>query len=300
MIKWLLLAGFLASTLFVHFRGRVRHGFIGQVFDHSGFLAPINVFMYAFSTVPSRPYLPLSAFPELAPLQAQWQVIREEGVELMRLSRMKLPDQHDDAGFNSFAKAGWKRFYLKWYGEAHPSAGRLCPRTTELLRGLPSVKAAMFAELPVGAVLNPHRDPYAGSLRYHLGLVTPNDDRCNITVDGERYSWRDGQAVIFDETYIHTAENHAGSDRLILFCDIERPLRFRWASAVNRWFGRHVAAATAAPNEVGDRTGLINRLFFIAHEAGQVRRRFKRWNKTVYTLTKVALAVGAVALFLLI
>jgi beta-hydroxylase len=54
----------------------------------------------------------------------------------------------------------------------------------------------MFAELPPGAKLNPHRDPYAGSLRYHLGLVTPNDDRCFIEVDGERHSWRDGQGVI--------------------------------------------------------------------------------------------------------
>ncbi len=69
----------------------------------------------------------------------------------------------------------------------------------------------MFAELPVGGVLNPHRDPYAGSLRYHLGLITPNDDRCYIDVDGERYSWRDGQGVVFDETFIHTARNDAES-----------------------------------------------------------------------------------------
>jgi aspartyl/asparaginyl beta-hydroxylase (cupin superfamily) len=35
--------------------------------------------------------------------------------------------------------------------------------------------------------------------------LTPNDDRCFIEVDGIRYSWRDGEAVIFDETYIHWA-----------------------------------------------------------------------------------------------
>jgi hypothetical protein len=64
----------------------------------------------------------------------------------------------------------------------------------------------MFAELPPGAKLNPHRDPFAGSMRYHLGLATPNDDRCFIEVDGERHSWRDGEGVIFDETYIHWAD----------------------------------------------------------------------------------------------
>jgi beta-hydroxylase len=32
----------------------------------------------------------------------------------------------------------------------------------------------MFALLPGGSHLNPHRDPFGGSLRYHLGLSTPN------------------------------------------------------------------------------------------------------------------------------
>ena len=42
----------------------------------------------------------------------------------------------------------------------------------------------MFAELPPGSRLVRHRDPYAGSLRYHLGLLTPNDPGCFIEVDG--------------------------------------------------------------------------------------------------------------------
>ena len=72
-----------------------------------------------------------------------------------------------------------------------------------------------MAELSLSAVrhlscrerrLGAHRDPFAGSLRYHLGLVTPNSPECFIVVDGEKYYWKDGEAVMFDETYIHTAE----------------------------------------------------------------------------------------------
>ena len=212
---------------------------------------------------------------------------------------MRSPGGRDDAGFNSFAKTGWKRFYLKWYGAAHPSALRLCPRTTELLRAIPNVSGAMFATLPPGAVLNPHKDPYAGSMRYHLGLVTPNDDACRIDVDGQRYSWRDGEAVIFDETFIHTAENRTDVERLILFCDVERPLRGGFARSFNRWFGRHVVAAASSPNEVGDHTGLINRLFFLSDVAGQYRRRFKAWNRTAYKLTKGALMVALLCALIL-
>jgi len=238
-------------------------------------------------------------FPELEVLRRNADVIRDEGLKLMELSRMRAPDGKDDAGFNSFAKAGWKRFYLKWYGDAHPSAERLCPRTTELLRGIPNISAAMFTTLPPGAVLNPHKDPYAGSMRYHLGLVTPNDDACYIEVDGQAYSWRDGEGVIFDETYIHKAENRTDVERLILFCDVARPLRFGFARRFNAWFGRNVVAAAASPNDAGDRTGLINRLFFLSHSAGQVRRRFKAWNRTVYSLTKGALALGLAAALIL-
>ena len=217
----------------------------------------------------------------------------------MAHARMRAPDGNDDAGFNSFAKAGWKRFYLKWYGDAHPSAQRLCPRTTELLRGIPNVSAAMFATLPPGGVLNPHKDPYAGSMRYHLGLVTPNDDACWIEVDGQPYSWRDGEGVIFDETFIHKAENRTDVERLILFCDVARPMRFRFARSFNRWFGRHVVSAASSPNEPDDRTGLINRLFILSHVAGQARRRFKAWNRTVYKLTKAGLALGLAAALIL-
>ena len=286
---------FAASGAVVHLRGRVRHKLGRQVFDHSTFTAPMNVFMYAFSRVPTTPYLEPASFPHLRKLSDNWQVIRDEGVKLMDLQKIKAADSHNDAGFNSFFKTGWKRFYLKWYDDAHPSAAALCPRTTELLREIPEVKAAMFAELPDGAKLGRHRDPYAGSLRYHLGLSTPNDDRCFLDVDGQRYSWRDGQGVVFDETFIHYAENRSGQNRLILFCDIERPMKTRWAQWLNHWLGKNIVAAGASPNDAGDKTGFINKIFIVSHVAGQYRRRFKRWNPTVYRVTKASLLVAVVA-----
>jgi hypothetical protein len=102
---------------------------------------------------------------------------------------------------------------------------KYCPETVELLKQIPSVKAAMFAVLPAGSELLQHRDPYAGSLRYHLGLITPNSEACNIIVDGQPYAWRDGEDVLFDETYIHWAQNKTDVDRIILFCDVERPIK---------------------------------------------------------------------------
>jgi beta-hydroxylase len=286
---------YVLSIAWIHFRGRVRHRLGKQVFDHSAFVAPVNVLMYAFSRVPARPYLPVQDWPELMELQKHWHVIREEAEELERLRAVKAAD-NNDAGFNSFFKEGWKRFYLKWYEEKPESAERLCPRTTALLAGIPYIKAALFAELPPHAKLNAHRDPYAGSLRYHMGLRTPNDDSCRIYVDGEPYSWRDGEGVIFDETFIHWVRNDTDQSRLILLCDIERPMKYRWAQAAQAWFSRNVMTAAASPNDAGDRTGLINKLFLVSFYAGQQRRRFKQWNRTAYRATKLALMAAAVAL----
>src|SRR5689334_3766359 len=252
-------------------------------------MAPLNVLLYACSGVPNGRYVGVERFPELAPLRERWQEIREEALALRAAQQIKSSDRHNDVGFNSFFRRGWKRFYLKWYDDAHPSARELCPRTTELLRAIPSVKAAMFAELPPGGELRRHRDPYAGSLRYHLGLVTPGDDRCYIEVDGRRYSWRDGEAVVFDETFIHRAENATGHDRIILFCDIERPMKYRWATALNRYVARGFIASAASPNMDGDRTGALNRAFGVFYKVRLYAKRVRKTRKKLYYTLKFSL-----------
>lgn len=281
-IKLAIVAIVVASTVYVHFRGRVRLKFFRQLMDHSTFMAPINCLMYLFSRLPAKPYLPVSGFPELKLLEDHWQDIRAEAFQLAEAGEIKKSDTYNDAGFNSFFKTGWTRFHLKWYGDAHPSARQRCPVTTGLLQRIPTVKAAMFAALPPGGRLVTHRDPFAGSVRYHLGLVTPNDDRCYISVDGERYSWRDGQGVIFDETYLHYAENQSDQMRIILFCDVERPLN----NPVARWFNHFIShtliRAAAAPNSDSDKTGGINKAFAYVQQVRLFGKRIKARSRLAY------------------
>src|SRR6185437_411718 len=167
--KFIVLYVFVASALFVHYRGRVRHKLTKQLADHSTIMAPYNSLMYLFSAVPAKPILDPRMLPELDALRDNWQVIRDEAVALMDDGQIRAATGHNDLGFNSFFKNGWKRFYVKWYAEPLPSAQAACPKTVALVESLPSVNAAMFALLPPGAKLNRHRDPFAGSLRYHLG-----------------------------------------------------------------------------------------------------------------------------------
>ncbi|AOA58687.1 lipid A hydroxylase LpxO [Acinetobacter larvae] len=284
MYALIIVSIFIISVIYAHSHGKEKLKFSRQLFDHSTFLGPVNMFMTGFSRLPNQPFYSVEDFPELKALQENWQVIRDEALQLQ--NQIKAAESNNDAGFNTFFKRGWKRFYLKWYQASHPSAQQLCPQTVALLEKIPSVKAAMFAELPSGSYLGKHRDPYAGSIRYHLGLSTPNDDRCFIEVDQERHSWRDGEATLFDETYVHWAENKAEQTRIILFCDIERPMKWRWAQSFNAWFGRNVMSAASSPNDDQDRTGGINRVFKYLYAVHAKGREIKAENPKKYYLYK--------------
>jgi beta-hydroxylase len=299
--KYLILAAFLASVLYVHLRGKVRFSFVRQLFNHSSLLAPYNALMYLFSAVPSKPLLNEDDFPQLRELSSNWQMIRDEALKLNDDGYIRAALNNNDIGFNSFFKRGWKRFYLKWYDEALPSAEALCPRTVALLKTLPAVKGAMFALLGPHSYLTPHRDPFAGSLRYHLGLVTANSDECFINVDSERYAWKDGEAVLFDETYIHSVQNNTDVTRIILLCDVERPLRARAMQVVNRWVSRHIVTASATQNLENEPVGALNRFYGhvyhpIAAAVSGAARRLKQRNRPLYRTLQYALVVGAVYL----
>ena len=299
-MKWILLLIWFFSVMFFYIRGKVRPSLSRTFFDHSVILAPINCLFVLTSKVPKTPFISTDNIPELKLLTENWKIFKEEALELSEMNKIMSANNNDDIGFNSFFKYGWKRFYLKWYDAKHPSAEILCPESVKILKSLPNIKAAMFAKLPPGGKLNPHRDPYAGSLRYHLGLHTPNSDDCFILVDGEKYSWRDGEAVLFDETYIHQAKNKSQKDRIILFCDVQRPTRVKLVAYINELFSKYIMSAASSPNQGGDQTGAINRLTNGYLILDNLRKKLKNKNRNVYRIVKFLMFFTILILIILI
>ena len=289
------LAVFVLCAIYVQNRGNVRHKNLRRkLSDHANFLAPLNCLFYIFAKDRNQVYIDPNNFPALKPLQENWQLIREEALNLNNLAQIKASADLDDLGFNSFFRTGWKRFYLKWYGANLKSAEQLCPQTLALINQLPDVKGAMFAMLPPGARLMKHRDPYAGSLRYHLGLLTPNSENCYISVDGQTYAWRDGEAVMFDETYIHYAENKTDQNRIILFLDVKRPVTFFLVDWINEIFSRIVVAGSATKNLPGDKVGFLNRAFSTVYQVRILGKKIKRFNNTLYYVLQYCLFLALI------
>jgi ornithine lipid ester-linked acyl 2-hydroxylase len=61
-----------------------------------------------------------------------------------------------------------------------------CPHTAALLETIPGVVTAFFSILSPHKHIPPHRGPYRGVVRCHLGLMVPGPpDACGISVGGE-------------------------------------------------------------------------------------------------------------------
>jgi beta-hydroxylase len=191
--------------------------------NHVLLLAPLN-FLFTFFTVGrQKPVFAANTVPGLDKIKEAYPVIREEARALRDAGAFQRKPSVDQPGYNTFEKGGWRLYPLKWYTkQCGQVAVQACPKTCAIVDSIPAVRSAMFTVLPPGARLGRHHDPVASSLRYHLGLLTPNSDKCALTLDGVDYPWFDGEELLFDQTYLHSAVNNTDTLRVILFCDVAK------------------------------------------------------------------------------
>jgi len=191
-------------------------------------LAPLERFIGRRSLVGDATFFPLERFPWVKHIEDNWTVIREEAERL-------LEDQAALANFQDISKDQieitdddrWKTFFLYGYGFEAKLGVEMCPRTAALMRQIPGMTTAMFSILSPRKHILDHRGPYKGVLRYHLGLIVPQDaEACRIRVGEEIRHWEEGGSLIFDDTFNHEVWNDTDETRVVLFVDLLRPLPF--------------------------------------------------------------------------
>ncbi len=179
------------------------------------------------SLVPVTEFFEPETFPWVKGFEAQWPVIRAELDQVMR-GHQQLPNLQDISEDQKHITRDtlWKIFYLYGYGCRSDENCARCPETTRLIEAIPGMRTAFFSILAPGKHINAHRGPYRGVIRYHLGLMVPEPrERCRIRV-GERFGvWQEGQSLLFDDTFSHEVWNETEGIRVVLFMDIDRPMR---------------------------------------------------------------------------
>lgn len=170
-----------------------------------------------------------ATMPELRLLDRGFEDIRAEFLALLP-ERRKMPRYHELDPDIIYASGrfqrdkSWNVFMLYTYGYK-PTANRTrCPRTVELLAQIPHLSQAFFSILDPGKCIPAHEGPTRSYLRYHLALKVPEDDPPHIRVVDETYTWREGESVLFDDSWEHEVVNRASEPRAVLIVDVLRPL----------------------------------------------------------------------------
>lgn len=177
-------------------------------------------------------------FPEGQIFKDNWKIIRRELDKVLQ-NVEDIPKFHEVDGLQKSISAkdgvAWRTFIIKGFNTLLPRNAEMVPETTKLIESIPRVSLAMFSIIDGGKHIPPHFGFFKSVLRYHLGLMIPEGD-CHIIVGGQKYAWKDGEHVLFDDTYRHEVWNKTDGRRVVLFLDILRekdlpgPMK-----AVNRW-----------------------------------------------------------------
>lgn len=190
------------------------------------FLRWMGRFQAHHSLVSTTPVIANSEFSWVPQLEGAWHEIRSELDTLLEHPE-DIPAFHQLSPDQKRISKGdnWKTFAFYVYGQRVDENCALCPRTTATLASLPGMRTAMFSILAPHYHIPPHKGPTRAVIRAHLGLKVPKDaHNVWIRVDDQVLHWKEGEVVLFDDSYEHEVRNDTDETRAVLFIDIDRPM----------------------------------------------------------------------------
>ncbi|KAF4070324.1 hypothetical protein AMELA_G00284320 [Ameiurus melas] len=131
---------------------------------------------------------------------------------------------------NSTPRGHWWTFYLVNQGTTLALNARRCPRTWRVLGQLRTFISnnvfgnACFSVISPGTTITEHYGPTNVRLRCHLGLKVP--PHCELVVGGEPQCWSEGNCLLFDDSFLHTAFHEGAPEdgpRVVFMVDLWHP-----------------------------------------------------------------------------
>lgn len=122
----------------------------------------------------------------------------------------------------------WSSIHLIKAGARREAVLERLPVTDDFVAQLPLARCpphapeCFISQLLPGAMLPPHYGLSNFKLTAHLPVHIP-PDRCRIVVAGESRSWPGDDFLIFDDSFLHSAENSSPDRRTVLIFDIWHP-----------------------------------------------------------------------------
>ena len=185
--------------------------------------------------LPDQPWFEREQFPFLRELERATAQIRDELLEVLADSSELSPyvDMPENApaaviwrGLNR--SPDWSAYHLYRHGERIEAHCERCPKTVAVLESLPIMRIPehspeiLFSVLRPKTHIPPHTGVINGRLTVHLPLIVP--ENCGALRAGEEArSWKAGECLIFDDSFLHEAWNDSDETRVVLIFDIWNP-----------------------------------------------------------------------------
>lgn len=168
-------------------------------------------------------------FPHAPRFTDRWTEIRREAMTVAGMLN-EVPRFHDlmpqQTDISAHDGRDWRMFIMKAYGVPVTKNLARCPTVAALLAETPEAVSAVFSFLAPGKHIPRHRGPFRGILRFHLMLSMPSDENavpaCELNIDGMPYRLKDGDSLLWDDTYPHEVWNRSEQVRIALLLDVWR------------------------------------------------------------------------------
>jgi len=169
-------------------------------------------------------------FPDGARFVDRWTAIRDEAEAVARRLH-EVPRFHEimreQQAISANDARDWRLFVLKAYGKEVPANMARCPVLAGLVAEFPQVLSASISFMAPGKHIPRHRGPFRGVLRFYLGLSMPRPAAGRrgavLGIADRQYRLRDGEAMLWDDTYPHEVWNDSDAVRSVLLLDVWRP-----------------------------------------------------------------------------
>jgi tetratricopeptide (TPR) repeat protein len=185
-----------------------------------------------FPGLPATPYLDKELIPQIEGLEASANEIRAELLALLPSAagreRVFHTGELEQANLRGLEEPpSWNGYYFFRHGERRADNCAACPNTAAALDALPLARVpghgpeVLYSVFSPGTHLLPHCGVTNTRVVGHLPLLIPED--CELRVGGEDHHWREGEVVVFDDTYDHEAWNRSDRTRVVMIFDLWNP-----------------------------------------------------------------------------
>lgn len=185
-----------------------------------------------YPDLPPAPWMETSVHPGLKSLVGHIPCVREELVAWLESVsgsefRPYVPQEMGGQWHKLANSPSWSSRHLGRRGEWNAELKAL-PITAAFLKQAPLAECpphapeCFISRLAPGTVLPPHYGLSNIKLTAHLALQLPSSG-CSITVGGVTREWNLDDFLLFDDSFIHTAQNASELHRTVLIFDVWHP-----------------------------------------------------------------------------